>query len=67
VNFIKVFWGFSEMVSQISSFEFKQHAEANLISLYLTHVKLDYLGINSDKNTPKLITSFHQHAHNSKT
>jgi hypothetical protein len=44
VNFIKVSWGCPEMVSQISSFEFKLHAETSLISLYLAHVKLDYLG-----------------------
>jgi hypothetical protein len=43
VNFLKVFWGCSEMVSQISRFEFKLHVETSLISLYLAHVKLDYL------------------------
>jgi hypothetical protein len=44
VNFIKVFWGCSDMVSQVSSLEFTLHAETCLISLYLAHVKLVDLG-----------------------
>jgi hypothetical protein len=40
VNFIKVFWGCSGMVSQVSSLEFKLHMETSLFSLYLIYVKL---------------------------